>query len=52
MLQENRDVFRAPTVFDQLQNEKQTNKLVYNLLLNSEVKTSEQKWNECFWTKN
>ena len=34
--QENRDVFRAPTVFDQLQKAKQTNKLVYNILLNSE----------------
>ena len=49
--QENRDAFRAPTVFDQLQKAKQRNKLVYNTLLNSEEvekKKSEQKWNECF----
>ena len=49
--QENRDSFRAPTVFDQLQKAKQTNKFLYNILLNSEEvegKKSEQKWNECF----
>ena len=43
--------FRAPTVFDQLQKAKQTNKFVYNILLNSEEvegKKSEQKWNESF----
>ena len=50
-LKQERDVLRVPTVFDQLQKAKQTNKLVYNILLNSEEvegKTSEQKWNECF----
>ena len=49
--QENRDVFCAPTVFDQLQKTKQINKLVYNILLNSEEvegKMSKQKCNECF----